>query len=317
MISALPTEPDSDSFYDLVSIKTVNESKAWSDAAQELLRLADLAPSEKAFYFKTWAADALIGLGEIEHALAVKPALTLGTRSSMQTDRCLTLKMIADKPINGTDVATLFGPKLTNFGRQNIVPISQYLDVRVSQLQEHEDRNLLSEWSEDAHKHQVGMTLFSGHASYILKLGFKEHHFSLSPTAELMCTNLMRDAENTFREERDLPRIGEGWIAETALYYKVKAAFPDKIVLQHGRPEWLGRQHLDIYLPDQNVALEYQGEQHDRPIAFFGGEEAFLKNVARDQQKLRKCKRHGVSVIYVREGYILSDVIDIVQAQFS
>ncbi|MFT6228921.1 MAG: G:T-mismatch repair DNA endonuclease (very short patch repair protein) [Paracoccaceae bacterium] len=57
------------------------------------------------------------------------------------------------------------------------------------------------------------------------------------------------------------------------------------------------------------VALEYQGEQHDRPVAFFGGEEAFKKNIERDRRKLAKCRRNGVRIIYVRQFYKIDEVI--------
>ena len=73
---------------------------------------------------------------------------------------------------------------------------------------------------------------------------------------------IVRECENTVREEMDLPKIGEGWISETELYYQIKKAFPREIVIHHGRPAWLGRQHLDVYLPKKNIAIEYQGNQH-------------------------------------------------------
>jgi hypothetical protein len=62
-------------------------------------------------------------------------------------------------------------------------------------------------------------------------------------------------------------------------------------------------------MPDRGIAIEYQGEQHDRPIEFFGGEEAFRKNVERDRRKLAICKRNGVRVIYVRKGYELMELV--------
>lgn len=233
----------------------------------------------------------------------------------MQTDTILSLKLASGQRVTGTDIATLFGPKITKFGKEHIVPVAEFLDAKVSQLQEHDGRNLLQEWSLDAHRYPQGMPIFSGHPSYFLVKQPPQYHFSLSPIAEAMCKGLMREAENTFREERDIPRVGEGWVAETALFYAIKDSFPGETVVQHGRPQWLGRQHLDIYLPDRSIALEYQGEQHDRSIAFFGGEEAYIKNVERDRTKLAKCKKNGVRVIYVREGYLLSDLLaDIARA---
>ncbi|GAA3274294.1 hypothetical protein GCM10020258_52190 [Sphingomonas yabuuchiae] len=113
---------------------------------------------------------------------------------------------------------------------------------------------------------------------------------------------LVRDAENTWREESDLPRVGEGWISETRLYYELKAAFPAIEVLQHHRPEWLGRQHLDIAIPSLRTAIEFQGAQHDLPVAFFGGEDAFIRTQERDRRKLGKCRKQGWRLFYAREG---------------
>ena len=48
--------------------------------------------------------------------------------------------------------------------------------------------------------------------------------------------------------------------------------------MQHGRPNWLGRQHFDVGFQEENIAVEYQGAQHDKPVDYFGGEKAFLAN---------------------------------------
>jgi hypothetical protein len=309
LISKLPVRKTDETFYDFVDVDSREKRETWFDVSQRLLELCTQSPSEKSFYFQYWAADALSGLGEFEKAIAIKPRIELGSRGAMQTDRLLTLKLAVGCEVTGRDITTLFGPKLTVFGRQNIARITEFLDIRVKQIHAQERRNLLVEWVEDAYCHPVGMPLFSGHASYILLKGQPDYHFSLSKTAEAVCTELMRDAENTFREEQDIPKIGEGWVAETALFYAIKQSFPQHNVVQHGRPAWLGRQHLDIFLPDLAVALEYQGEQHDRPVDFFGGEEAFARNVARDKKKLALCRKHGVRIIYVRDGYSLSDIL--------
>jgi hypothetical protein len=227
----------------------------------------------------------------------------------MQTDRVLSLKLALGLQITGKEVATLFGPKFTKFGRDNIQDVVGFLAPQVEQLQIQNNRDLLREWEKEAYQYPHGMPLFNGHASHVLAKSPTDYSFSLSPSAEKLCVELMREAENTFREERDIPRIGEGWVAETALYYEVRNAFSDEAVIQHGRPKWLGRQHLDIFMPDRNVAIEYQGEQHDRPVAFFGGEAAFRKNIERDSRKVAKCRRNGVRVVYVREGYVFAEVI--------
>lgn len=309
IMARLPTVPDPDSWYPLVDVSTPARRAAWKDAGDSLLRIAAEAPEEKKFYFRYWAGDVFIGLGELERALEIKPRPPIGGRRSVQTDDIMSLKLAVGQLTTGEDIACLFGPKLTRYGLENLEAVVRFLDVRVALLQENENRNLLEEWKRDAYLHPTGGTsLFTGAPAVLVKYP-PSYSFSRSPTAEASCAEVMREAENTLREERDLPRVGEGWIGETALYYEVRNAFPHDTVLQHARPPWLGRQHLDIYLPDGGIALEYQGAHHDRPVEFFGGEEAYRRTVARDRRKLGRCRRNGVRIIYVRPGYVLADVL--------
>jgi hypothetical protein len=41
----------------------------------------------------------------------------------------------------------------------------------------------------------------------------------------------------------------------------------------------------DFYLPKFNLLIEYQGEQHERPVDFFGGIEEFNKQIEHDKRK--------------------------------
>lgn len=61
---------------------------------------------------------------------------------------------------------------------------------------------------------------------------------------------------------------------------------------------WLGLKSLDFYLPDYNIAIECQGEQHYKPIKWFGGDVALKKQIDRDSEKFNKCKEHGIELIY-------------------
>ena len=87
------------------------------------------------------------------------------------------------------------------------------------------------------------------------------------------------------------------------MYYKIKNQFIELEVLQHGRPDWLGRQHVDIWLPDYKIGIEYQGVQHDRPIDFFGGEKSFEEGKKRDERKRLLFKENNAFLIEVREGF--------------
>jgi hypothetical protein len=122
-------------------------------------------------------------------------------------------------------------------------------------------------------------------------------------------SRLLRESENVYRVNIGAKKIGESWIAETELYYKIKTSFPNNEVIQHGKPKWLGRQHFDVWIPDLKVAIEYQGKQHDEPIEFFGGIIAFEKGLKRDELKKEKCKINQIKLIEVRQGYFLDDLI--------
>jgi hypothetical protein len=122
-------------------------------------------------------------------------------------------------------------------------------------------------------------------------------------------SRLLRDAENEYRLIIGAKKIGEAWISETELYYKLKTQLSQFAVIHHGRPPWLGRQHFDIWIPALNVAIEFQGVQHDEPIPHFGGKEAFENNQKRDALKKSKCKEMGVRLLEVREGYDLNTLL--------
>ena len=62
--------------------------------------------------------------------------------------------------------------------------------------------------------------------------------------------------------------------------------------------DWLGRQSLDFYLPDYNVGIECQGEQHFFPVDYFGGEKTFKKISERDKRKKALCEKYGVKLLY-------------------
>ncbi len=87
---------------------------------------------------------------------------------------------------------------------------------------------------------------------------------------------------------------------EAELYRTICDLFVDLRIFREASPEWLGRMRLDIYLPELNLAIEHQGEQHYRPIAAFGGDRAHSRLLERDTLKRQLCQQHGVTVIDVR-----------------
>lgn len=73
--------------------------------------------------------------------------------------------------------------------------------------------------------------------------------------------------------------------------------------LPHFSPQWLGKQHLDIYLPKFKAAIECQGKQHFKPVEAFGGKEALKETQDRDKIKAEKCKENGVELIYYSDRH--------------
>lgn len=120
---------------------------------------------------------------------------------------------------------------------------------------------------------------------------------------------LSKEAENKARVIVGIPKIGEGWISETALFRRLEAEFSNTNVIQHGRPTWLGRQHFDIWFPNWKIAVEYHGRQHFEPIEFFGGKETFYETVERDKRKANLSKRHGVRLLIVTETDNHDDIV--------
>ncbi len=128
---------------------------------------------------------------------------------------------------------------------------------------------------------------------------------------------ILRESENLLREEQGLPRIGEGWINETKLFQEIKNHFKNTAVVQHARPEWLKPQHIDVYFPLYNIAIEYQGAQHIRPVDYFGGEKAFKNQKKRDKRKSKLCKDNGCMLIEVYQGYDPKEVCKRISAAIS
>lgn len=109
--------------------------------------------------------------------------------------------------------------------------------------------------------------------------------------------DLERRTNNLTREELGFRKIGERFVSETELYRIIKTIFPNNKVIHHYRRKWLEKQEIDIFVPDFNLAIEYDGIQHFKPIKAWGGEEGLKKNIERDRIKEEKCKENNVVLI--------------------
>lgn len=56
----------------------------------------------------------------------------------------------------------------------------------------------------------------------------------------------------------------------------------------------------DFYLPEYNLLIEYNGEQHYRPIDRFGGEKNFIEQQDRDKLKIQYAKNNNLNLLIIR-----------------
>ena len=83
-----------------------------------------------------------------------------------------------------------------------------------------------------------------------------------------------------------------------------------KVISQY-KCDWLGEQSIDIFIPDINVGIEYQGIQHFKPVKYFGGIKKYEYMVSKDKEKFEKCKKNGIKLFYFSsERHLPNDYID-------
>lgn len=56
---------------------------------------------------------------------------------------------------------------------------------------------------------------------------------------------------------------------------------------------------FDFYLPDYNVCIEYDGEQHYKPIDYFGGQKSFERTVKHDKMKDDYCVNNNIKLFRI------------------
>ena len=92
-------------------------------------------------------------------------------------------------------------------------------------------------------------------------------------------------------EKNVLPR----WSSEFSLYMLIRERV-EKADYQY-RPLWLDPQSLDIYLPQYNIGIEYQGIQHYEAVERFGGEKGLIQTQIRDRKKKDLCQQNNLILV--------------------
>ena len=84
------------------------------------------------------------------------------------------------------------------------------------------------------------------------------------------------------------------WLKENNIKYDAQHKITNESILCKNR-------HLvvDFYLPDYNTIIEYNGEQHYKPVDLWGGEEKLKSQQERDSALRQYCKEHKVKLIEI------------------
>lgn len=88
--------------------------------------------------------------------------------------------------------------------------------------------------------------------------------------------------------------------SEQKLYNFLLDNLDCNIIYQYKNQEILSKQSLDFYLPDYNIAIEYQGEQHFKPYRFKNdkNDDKFKKIINLDKRKYDICKYNNIKLLY-------------------
>lgn len=269
----------------------------------ELMNIAEAYHHETKFFklCKFWATDCLLANNEFEAFLEqTEPDSPIGREKLLSTVR-LNVQMICGLPANGID---LFKMVSGNVSKPTKKYLGLYRDMLLNAMNEHQAK--YGNWFENAKKEISNKRIWK--YGLFSSSTLIHHHKSLtvcsfdeSEVLSEQIISLARNAENNLRENVGLPKIGEGWVSETELFFFLKNTFPETNVVQHGKPDWLGKQHFDIWLPRWKIAVEYHGRQHFEPVEFFGGNESFEMTKQRDEKKKRLARAHKVKLFVVTE----------------
>jgi len=130
---------------------------------------------------------------------------------------------------------------------------------------------------------------------------------------QAMVSNCLHWLGDRWRQEIGVER----WTSEARLLTLIQAAFKGKEVVRYARPLWLAPQHLDFYVPELSLAIEYMGEQHYSAVEFFGGEAGLAATIERDRRKAEICHACGVRLAYVRHDEDMKAAVNRLKRQLT
>ena len=89
-------------------------------------------------------------------------------------------------------------------------------------------------------------------------------------------------------------KIIENWLNKYNITYTKEETFNKSQELRTNKYNYL---RFDIYVPSNNLIIEFDGIQHFYPIEFWGGMEALNKTIQHDKRKNEWAKNHNINLI--------------------
>ena len=86
---------------------------------------------------------------------------------------------------------------------------------------------------------------------------------------------------------------------ECSLWRELQKRYPEiTLTHQYYNSKLFGKKSIDIFFEGKNIAVEYQGGQHFKPIKMFGGNKSFLETCKRDKEKYDECVKNNIKLLY-------------------
>ena len=119
-------------------------------------------------------------------------------------------------------------------------------------------------------------------------------------------TAVRRYIEDAVRADfKYTPLVGK-WKSEQKLYDLVRKLVPKAKIKRNFRSKTLEYLEMDIWLPDLQLGIEYQGIQHYEPLKHWGGYRGLEKVQERDARKKALADKNHINLVYFHHYEVLT-----------
>lgn len=118
-----------------------------------------------------------------------------------------------------------------------------------------------------------------------------KHHPEVG--VQYMCTS------NAYKQHCPYCHVSKGehqisqYLRNNSILFKEHKTFDDLLGVGGGKLSY------DFYLPEYNLLIEYQGEQHECPVEHFGGEEQFKIQQEHDKRKRNYAQSRNIELLEI------------------